>query len=500
MHSRRLVIIGGGLAGLSAGCYALASGYRVTLVEHNLALGGVCTAWQRGEYLVDGCIQWLTGGPFEAIYRELGILPALQLRPLREFATFRDVTSGASVAVSADLRRLRDSLRPIAPGDGDEIDRLIEGANEIVTMAPSFDVPPELATVRDRVRGLAMLAPHARSLVHFRQSVGAWSTHHLRSPRLRRLFTGLLPESAPALFLLMTLGYLSRSWLSRPVGGSGALRDLLVERFRALGGDVLVHTTVDEVTVLGDRARGVRLDDGTVLEADAVISTASAPETVFRLLGGRYGASELRERMARWSLFEPVVLASFGVARSFADSPPTLLLDGIAPFEVGGRWNEHLTVRIFNEGPEFAPPGHTVVQAMLRTGYDWWATRGSRYAAEKDAVADTVLAQLDAHLPGIAAATRMRDVATPVSFWRSARSWRGAYEGWLPSPETFATHVPKTLPGLAGFYMAGQWVEPGGGVPTALTSGRHVTQILCAEASVPFEAPPPPVDVVAAGI
>lgn len=500
MNSPRLVIIGGGLAGLSAGCYALASGHRVTIVEHNLALGGVCTAWQRGGYVVDGCIRWLTGGPFDAIYRELGVLPALRLRPLREFVTFRDVPSGASVSVSADLRRLRENLLTIAPGDADEIDRLIEGANEVAAMSPPIELPPELASLRDRVRALGAMAPHARSLVHFRDSVGAWSAHRIHSPRLRRLLTGLMPESAPAFFLLMTLGYLSRGWLSRPVGGSGALRDILASRFSALGGDVMLNTTVDEVLVRGDRARGVRLEDGAELDADFVVSTSSAPETVFRLLGGRYGASALRDRMERWSLFSPALLATFGVARSFSDSPSSLLLDGVTPFEVGGSWNERFSVRVFNEGPEFAPPGHTVVQAMLRTGYDWWATRRDRYADEKDAVADAVLAQLEPHLPGVTAATRMRDVATPLSFWRGARSWRGAYEGWLPSPETFVSHVPKTLLGLAGFHMAGQWFEPGGGVPMALMSGRHVAQLLCDESRVPFALPPKSADVVASAV
>jgi phytoene dehydrogenase-like protein len=65
----------------------------------------------------------------------------------------------------------------------------------------------------------------------------------------------------------------------------------------------------------------------------------------------------------------------------------------------------------------------------------------------------------------------MTDVATPLTFWRNARSWRGAFEGWLPTPESFFGQVDKTLPGLNAFFMAGQWVEPGGDVPSALLSG-----------------------------
>lgn len=45
MSDKHLVIVGCGLAGLSAGCYARRNGFRTTIIEHNLALGGVCTAW-----------------------------------------------------------------------------------------------------------------------------------------------------------------------------------------------------------------------------------------------------------------------------------------------------------------------------------------------------------------------------------------------------------------------------------------------------------------------
>jgi phytoene dehydrogenase-like protein len=47
-------------------------------------------------------------------------------------------------------------------------------------------------------------------------------------------------------------------------------------------------------------------------------------------------------------------------------------------------------------------------------------------------------------------------------------------------------HMDKTLPGLKSFYMAGQWVEPGGGVPTAALSGRNVMQIICKRERQPF--------------
>ncbi|HEX2570978.1 MAG TPA: NAD(P)/FAD-dependent oxidoreductase [Polyangia bacterium] len=488
-QQRHVVIIGGGLAGLSAGCYARASGFRATIIEHNLALGGVCTAWRRGPYLIDGCIHWLTGGPFLRVYEELGVLQRLRLRPLQHYATFRDERDGLEIAITADLPAFARALELVAREDRDELDRIVEGAHAVAAMAPPLDRPQELYTLRDGLGMLWNLRHELPTFVHFRKPMADYAREHLRNARLRHILTRLVPEEAPALVLLMILGYLQRGWLSRPEGGTLAFRDALIESYHGLGGEARLHSTVDEVLVEGGRARGVRLGDGSFVEADAVICTASAPETLFRLLGGRYGADEMRRRMAEWKMFPPIVLASYGLATPLAGAPQILHLDGIEPLEVGGRRNETLYLRIYNDDPSFAPPGHTVLQALLTTDYGWWATRGSNYVAEKDALGEAILTALDRYLPGVQAALRVVDLATPLTFWNMARSWRGAYEGWLPNADALFGHVRKQLDGLSGFYMAGQWVEPGGGVPTACASGRAAVQLLCADEKRAFEIP-----------
>ena len=478
MDTNRLVIIGGGLAGLSAGCYARASGFDVTVVEHNGDLGGECNAWRRGPYLIDGCIHWLTGGPFSELYEELRIVPPVAIRPLEEFVTYRHARDGWQVSLRRDLQRTLDALRELAPEDSDELAGLIDGANRLTELNPRVDRPPELTSVGDRLQSIWQLRHDVGPLVHFRKPLGLWMNEHLESQRLRGLFLRLFPAETPTLFLLLVLGYLARGWLSRPVGGTARFRDALIDRYRALGGGTLLNATVDEVLQRNGRATGIRLADGTMLEADVVLSTASAPETVFHLLGGRFGAGAWAEHLDKWPMFRPIVLASFGVAQTFANEPPTLLIDGIEPLAIGGHPNEYLYLRLYNEDPAFAPAGHTVVQAMQQTDYDWWAKSGADYPRRKALAADNLLAVIDRHLPGVKANVRATDIATPLTYWRSARAWRGAFEGWLPGTNSFR-HVPKQLPGLERFYMAGQWVEPGGGVPTAIMSGRQVVQVMC---------------------
>lgn len=478
MNDRDMIIVGGGLAGLSAGCYALRNGYRTTIIEHNHALGGVCTSWQRGPYTVDGCIHWLTGGPFERLYRELDIVPRVPLRILDTWMTYRNARDGFQVAFTRDLDALVAQLAAVSPEDRGELERLRHGAVEMLALEPPIDVP-SLPNVRNSLRALWDMRGAVGPLLHFRQSTGEWARHHLRSPRLQRIFSQLFPPSAPAFFMLMVLGYLERGYLSRPAGGTAAFRDALVHNYRAEGGETLLHATVDEILTHEGRARGVRLADGRMLTGDLVISTASTPETVLRLLGGRYDADATRQRLANWQLFDPIVLASFGAARPFADAPGMLFLDEIQPLMCGDRKVDHLYVRVCNDDPGFAPEGHCVVQAMIPTSYEWWATRGPQYTLEKQALAEQTLARLEPHFPGLGSAMRVTDLATPLTYWNMAHSWRGAYEGWMPTDGSFFGHVPKVLDGLDGLYLAGQWVEPGGGVPMAVMSGRQAVQLIC---------------------
>jgi phytoene dehydrogenase-like protein len=101
-----------------------------------------------------------------------------------------------------------------------------------------------------------------------------------------------------------------------------------------------------------------------------------------------------------------------------------------------------------------------------------------RYKEEQARIADEVAAILDQRYPGFASQIEMCDVATPISFERYTRNWQGSWMGFMHTPDTMNLHIPKSLPDLDGFYIAGSWVMQSG-LSFAATSGRHVIQIIC---------------------
>jgi phytoene dehydrogenase-like protein len=185
-----------------------------------------------------------------------------------------------------------------------------------------------------------------------------------------------------------------------------------------------------------------------------------------------------------------MLMLSFGAAREFPGELPFTTLVLKQPIQIHDDAIRMIFVRLFNYSARFAPPGKTVVQVEFETEWDYWndlqGKNRSAYEAEKEHIAAEVLRRLEAHYPGLSQQVEVTDVATPYTFWRYTLNHNGAWEGWLPTPETIMTPVERTLPGLASFYMAGQWVMPGGGVAPCLYSGRHVVQLLCRQDKRPF--------------
>ena len=94
---------------------------------------------------------------------------------------------------------------------------------------------------------------------------------------------------------------------------------------------------------------------------------------------------------------------------------------------------------------------------------------------------------LDRRFPGLKDEVEMVDVATPATTVRYTGNWRASFEGWMPTPGYLMKGLPRRLPGLDDFYMVGQWVQPGGGLPTGVMTAREVLQLVCKRDGVKFQ-------------
>ncbi len=488
MSKKSVIIIGAGLAGLSAGCFCQINGYESQIFEHHTLPGGVAATWKRKGYTIDGGIHFLMGHKpgtgLHELYSQLGAVSEDTFVDMNSYARFIDEKRGYKLDITGNLEKLGQKLKDLSPEDGKIIDDLIKGARALQGLDMSetgLAKPPELTGPLDQIKdmwSMGKLLPYFTG--KYSKSVKDY-VKTVKNPLLQEIIKNLFTPEVPVWFIFMLLGLLADGQLGLLKKGCLDFALSIEKRYKELGGKITYKSTVEEIIVENNKAAGVRLAGGTEHRAHVIVSAADGYSTIFKMLGGKYINTEIRKRYDNRELCTPFITVSFGVKREFPGEPvyTTFLLK--EPFTAGGMEISGMSLRLFNYSPDFAPSRKSVVQTIIEGKWDYWNELQEKdrkaYEAEKERVAEEILKRLEIHYPGISKEVEVTDVATPYTTWRYTLNQRGSWGGWLYTPETIIKQIERTLPGLDNFYMAGHWVLMG--VSGVLYSGRHVAQLMC---------------------
>ena len=485
---KSVIIIGAGIAGLSAGVYAQMNGYKSRIYElHNLP-GGLMTAWKRKGYVIDGCIHWLSGSSpvYEDYYKMWQDIGLIQGREMFDPEVFTRVEgpNGEILQLYTDVNKLEKHLLKLAPEDR----AVILNFCKAVRVFTGFMMPSDISGFGGVLRVLPKLPGALRAMPLFMK----WAkltmkdfAGQFKNPFLRQSFHDLWFPEMTAIGLLFTLAMLHNKSAGYPMGGSLPMAHAVEKRYCDLGGEIYYSTRVSRILVENGKAVGVQLTDGREERADLVISAADGHATIFDMLGGQFVDEKIQAMYREGKIFPPLVFSGLGVKRTFKDLYG--ITGGISffindPIEIAGKPIERLEMMIYNFDPSLAPEGKTVLTCMVGSEYAYWkelSAEPERYEAEKERVALEVINRLDRRFPGLAEQVEMADVATPLTFERYTGNWQGSFEGWLPTPQAVMSQPRYTLPGLENFYMIGQWVQPGGGLPSGIMTGKAVVKMMC---------------------
>lgn len=501
MNNKKVIIIGAGVSGLCAGSYLQMNGYDTEIFElHNIP-GGVCTAWKRKDYTFDFCIHWLVGSSpsdgFFDLWNELIDMEKLDFVNHEVYFQIED-REGRVLRVFTDVDRLEEEMKNVAPEDKDIIEDFIGGIRKFLPFKMPFDKAPELMTPFDGLRMMFRMLPYFGAFKKWQNLSAKDLAERCRNPLLGRAFLEMFLPETSAFFLLFTLVSMHKKAAGYPIGGSLNFAALLEKRYTSLGGKIHYDSRVAKIHVEDGSARGIKLENEDTHLADIVISAADGYSTIFEMLDGKFVDDKLRVYYSgesdKLKVFPSLVFVSLGVSRTFENEPGTLIFPLSNPLTVDPSVScESLTVRIFNFDPTLAPEGKTSLTVGLGTyNYEYWVdlrkNDREKYQAEKERIGNAVIEALEERFGGIRSNVEVMDVSTPASLIRYTGNWKGSFEGWHPGKGTTMLRIDKTLPGLENFYMIGQWVEPGGGLPPAIMSGRNVAQIICKKDRKKFTA------------
>jgi len=489
---KNIIIIGAGIAGLSAGIYARKSGFDVTIYESHTIPGGNCTSWRRGGYLFEGGMHWLTGSSpktnLNKIWRETGALSESSRISNHDPFIVVDY-NGESAALYRDAEQSKNYLLRLAPEDSKAIMRLYKDICSFTSIQmPIFDIPG--LKIKNKFppvwKMLVKLLPVMRRLMFLRNISVADYVAQFKNPLIQSLLTSVIPSDMNASSLVVTLGSFTSGDGGYVEGGSLAMADNMAKLFLNLGGIIQYGKKIDRVAAKDNKAEGVFID-GNLIPADAVIvaaDTLSAIDTLFEKPLSDEWALDMRKSTE-------LIACTFiclGVEEDLSHLPELLFFPLKRPFDFAWNVIAELSFHHYASYKNYAPEGCTSVTLGLQGDtYEYWKSlrEQGRYEQGKEELFALIKDRLEEHYPIFKDKIKVWDIATPLTYERYCGTYRGSF-------------MTKTLPGdkqklypsksksFTNVYFAGQRLMPPGGMPCAVVTGRYAAQHVCKDFDMEF--------------
>lgn len=486
-----IIIVGAGISGLAAGCYARMNGYDCTILEMHSLPGGLCAAWERKGYKWDISMHMLTasaGGPLHEMWKELGIPQNFKIH----YHDINSLVEGTNEKLlwTAEKNILEANMLKISPEDKKLIREFVDLIFGADIMKAASLKPKKFQTIFDTIKILPVILPLVPKFIRYNKVTLQDFAARFKHPFLQeavRFFIDAPGWPMPRFPMSAMAGFV-RSGITEagtPLGGSNQVMRHMAEYFQHLGGTIRYKSRVTDLIIEDDTVTGVRLNDSAVHRADHVIWAGDGHNLIFNILKGKYLNDRIRTMYDSWIPVKPILHVMLGVDMDFSQEPHRIIFKPGENITIAGKNHDWIAFLHHCFDPSAAPKGKSAVEVWFDTEYDYWeklAADKQKYNAEKKRIANCVIAELDRRWPGFAERVEVVDVPTPVTYTRYTGTWKGSPDGWYVTPENINEMEPiRTLPGLKGLQMTGQWTMPFTGTVMAALTGRQAIQLLCRE-------------------
>lgn len=235
------------------------------------------------------------------------------------------------------------------------------------------------------------------------------------------------------------------------------------------------------IAIEDSKAVGVELLSGEMVSCDYVISATDTMELFDKLIGKQYMDkrwSSCYSDEQRYPLFSGFQVA-FSIDQSLYQHTETVFFD-CEPFQVGSRMQNRMSVKSYQYEPQFAPEGKTVLQANI-IQYDdeyryWKSMDKEEYTKKKFELAKVVEEKIVGKFPELKGHIELLDCWTPVTYERYCNSYHGAYMSFITKKDVKSFAVKGIVERLPNVFIASQWTQAPGGLPSAAANGKFAVQ------------------------
>lgn len=482
----KVLIIGGGVSGMTAGIYLQKKGYDVEIIEKNAYLGGLCTGWTRKGSYIDGCIHWLTEsghGELNAVMRELGLVTANNIINLDAYSQTN--LNGKPVNLYTNPDKLRTELLKYAKGaDAEKMELFVKYVKKCRNNLITAGRPYHYWNLWDKLKFIGRILPLIGVMKNFAKITIGEFAQQLESEDLKFFFNNSpVPKEYSMFSLLNTLGGICDKNGGLPMGGSKGFAETLAAKYKNAGGKVRTNCNVKRIIVENDSATGIELENGEVVNCDYMISACDLHYTLDNLFEKKYEIKRLTEydenksgapiySMYLISCRTKKDLSKINVNRYF----------NCEEFDVLGKKHNSIYVKHFGYDQTLIKDGYTVVQVIADTRedeYDKVAQMDKEtYKAFKEELGQKFLNVAQKATGEDYGELELIDVCTPTTFAHWVNGYKGTFMTYMLTNNNKQLILRNDILPLKNFALAGHWLMMPGGIPIAILQGKFAASTI----------------------
>lgn len=500
---KKIIIIGSGIGGLTAGVYGQMNGYKTTIFESHSIAGGQCTSWKRKGYTFDPTLHMFNGfkpnTKINSFWKETGALPCEMVKRNEYVSSVSE--DGTTFHNYFDTEKLENHLKSLAPEDSKLIDEYVNGIKAFTSDLDWFGIN----YFGSFLEKLSIAPFFLARLKYFKYTMGSFGKR-FKNPLLHKaipLVRNAIPEVPLFAYLAEHCSSIIED-IGWPKGGSITIAQNIAKRYEELGGEINFNKKVIKILTEINRACGIELEDGTKHYADYVISNADGRKTILDLLDGKFANKKIisfcdpnpEDKDVHMS-----VQLFLGVKRDLSNLPSSMILFLDKPVTIGSTKCNHLDLQLYGYDPSMAPEGKGVIKIELPlkpSYFSQFANNKVAYKETKEKITKQVIKLLNSQFPDIEKDIEVTDLCTLLSWEHFMKGSHGFNN--FPNKHRELTDIRNildvlfglnkidSLPKLKNFYFAGQWVTSMGSLFTNAASGRSIIQKICKQNKVNFKS------------
>jgi phytoene dehydrogenase-like protein len=487
----KVIIIGSGIGGLTAGNLLAKKGHNVTIFESHSEPGGYTAGfWRKGFYFESGTLSFESSGSIFKAMKDIGVYDKIGF--VRQKSRWVSADFDGLLENYADFKKLILSAYP------DEKERLNKYFAEVDRMYNAMPADQPMADLYD---GLSYTIKLASSMLSGMKFIGIYKKYNNvtideftaqyfeKDSKLYMLLKGLgYPEMSAWLLGGAVSSFLEDYWTVK--SGMQSWADVLVDNFKSLGGELRLKSYVDKIITKNGTAVGVSCD-GNIYDADYVISAGDYKKTFLKLLDDQsLVPKDTLEGIKSAEVSEGIFTVYLGLNISneklmeYMKIPHVMYFDEKPGADVGNpndaEYFQKVSFNLYSNSlfdSKLSPEGKSslMIQAVSPRKWmnNWGGGDAGKYKELKENAQNALIQKAAFIIPNLSNIIEYADSATPLTYEKFTHNTDGATSAWSWNPKkrfyknpiSSATNTP-----VKNLLIGSCWASQIGGVPGAIAA------------------------------